>query len=68
MLVFAVLSLCFLGVILAVASPLQDSGFSSSSHAGGFVTEIRRSFRKGSPVGSKTGLIGIFDPTYAVRL
>lgn len=59
----AILSFFILG---AGTSPLQGSNEPLSPYAGGFVSEIRRSFRQGSPVG-KTGSMGIFDSTYAVR-
>jgi hypothetical protein len=59
---FKLLPLVILGT---VASPLLDS---RELYAGGFVRNINRSIRQGSPVANKTGALRIFDPTYAVRL
>ena len=59
---FKLLPLIILGT---VASPLLDS---RELYAGGFVRNINRSIRQGSPVANKTGALRIFDPTYAVRL
>src|SRR5882762_693929 len=59
---FKLLPLVILGT---VASPLLDS---RELHSGGFVRNINRSIRQGSPVANKTGALRIFDPTYAVRL